>query len=140
MLTHANVRAHGTAIVGAANCLEQMSVQVQNAIMAMLRPDMLIKLLAHKDKYMVVIAGVSVAERAMMVKVLTSIIFIQTRAMIMFIRNKLWELPVLMKAEKSNITKFNSEVDDMITLLLATDQECIDILSNLLDAYGSIGC
>jgi hypothetical protein len=40
-----------------------------------------------------------------------------------------------MKAEKLNITKFNSEVNDMITSLLAMDQECNDILSNLFGAY-----
>ena len=135
VLTNDNVRAHGTAIVGAANRLEQMSVQVKNAIMATLGPDMLIKLLARKDEYTVDVAGVSIAEGTMMIKVLTSIVFIQTRATITVIRNKLRELPALMKAEKSNITKFNSEVDDMITSLLAMDQECNDILSNLFGAY-----
>ena len=128
VLTNDNVRAHGTAIVAAASRLEQMSVQVKNAIiLASLGPDMLIKLLARKEEYMVVVAGVNVAEGAMMIKVLTSIVFIQTRATITVIQNKLQELSLLMKAEKSNITKFNSEVDDMITSLLAMDQECNDI-------------
>ena len=135
VLTNENVRAHGTAINGAANHLEQMSVQVKNAIMASLGPDMLIKLLARKDEYTIEVAGVSIAEGAMMIKVLTSIVFIQTRATITVIRNKLRELPLLMKAEKSNITRFNSEVDDMITSLLAMDQECNDILSSLFGAY-----
>ena len=82
VLTIDNVRAHATAIVGAANRLEQMSVQVKNAIMASLGPDMLIKLLARKDEYMIEVAGVGIAEGAMMIKVLTSIVFIQTRATI----------------------------------------------------------
>jgi hypothetical protein len=45
------------------------------------------------------------------------------------------ELPALMKTEKSNITNFNAEVDDMITSLLAMDKQCNDILSSLFVAY-----
>jgi hypothetical protein len=137
VLTKENVRAHGAAIVGTSTRLEQMSVQVKNAIMASLGPDMVIKLLAQKEEYTVAVAGAvdGVAEGSMMLKVLTSIVFIQTRATITVIRNKLRDLPTLMKTEKSNITKFNAEVDDMITSLRAMDQECNDILSNLFAAY-----
>jgi hypothetical protein len=120
-------------IVGAANRLEQMSVQVKNAILAMLGPEMLIKLLARQAEY--TFTGNNVVEGAMMVKVLTSIVFIQTRATITIIRNKLRELPTLMKAEKSNFTNFNAKVDDMITSLLAMDEQCNDILSSLFGAY-----
>jgi hypothetical protein len=130
VLTKENVRAHGTAIVGAANRLEQMSVQVKNAVMATLGPEMLIKLLARKDKYMITVGvAPAVVEGALMLKVLTSIVVIQTQSTITVIRNKMRELPALMKTEKSNITNFNAEVDDMITSLLAMDEQCNDILS-----------
>jgi hypothetical protein len=136
VLTKENVRAHGTAIVGATNRLEQMSVQVKNEIMVSLGPEMLIKLLARKDEYMITVgAAPAVAEGALMLKVLTSIVFIQTRSTIMVICNKMCELPALMKTEKSNITSFNAEVDDMITSLLAMDEQCNDILSTLFVAY-----
>ena len=40
-----------------------------------------------------------------------------------------------MKTKKSNITNFNAEVDDMITSLLAMDEQCNDILSSPFGAY-----
>jgi hypothetical protein len=99
VLTKDNVRAHGTAIVGATNRLEQMSVQVKNTIMVSLGPEMLIKLLARKDEYTIMVGAPApaVAEGALMLKVLTSIMFIQTRSTITVIRNKMHELPALMK-------------------------------------------
>ena len=67
VLTKENVRAHGAAIVGATNRLEQMSVQVKNAITVSLGPEMLIKLLARKDEYMIAVgAAPAVAEGALM--------------------------------------------------------------------------
>jgi hypothetical protein len=123
VLTKENVRAHGTAIVGATNRLEQMSVQVKNSIMVSLGPEMLIKLLARKDEYTIAVgAAPAVAEGALMLKVLTSIVFIPIQSTITVIRNKMRELPALMKTEKSNITSFNAEVDNMITSLLAMDE------------------
>jgi hypothetical protein len=44
-----------------------------------------------------------------------------------------------MKAEKSNITDFNAEVDDMMTSLRAVDKGCDDIVPNLFEAYQLAG-
>ena len=84
VLDLAAVTARAGAIVGHQTQLAQMSVQVKNAFPASFGPDILIKVLARKAEYTIT-AGtppVTAVEGAALVKVLTSIVFIQTRATI----------------------------------------------------------
>ena len=131
VLTLEDVRASAALYVTLQTRPAQMSVQVTNAILATMGEDMLIKLLARKEDYTVA----NVESGACMIKVLIDLVVTQTRATLTVLRAKLRDLPAVMKTEKSNITNFNAEVDDMITSLKAMDEECQDILSCLFEAY-----
>jgi hypothetical protein len=131
VITIENVRACAATYIGQQTRQAQSAVMVQNCIMASMGKEFTVKLVAKEDEYTV--AGTT--DGFCMLKVLISLVVIETRATVAVICLRLQSLPALLKSLKSNITLFNLEVDDMITSLTALDEGCQDLLTKLFTAY-----
>jgi hypothetical protein len=128
-----DVRAHALTYIGQNVKASQDSNNLKLFLDKSLAPDIMMRLIGQGNEYTV--GGVE--DGPAMLRVLLSLVSIETRAIISVIHGNLRALPTKMLEFNSNILKFNEYVQTQVSELTARGTVANDLMSSLLEAYQS---
>ena len=130
-ITVQQCRAHAATFLGQHNKASQDSNNLKLHLDSSLGPDIMGRLLRQGNRYTVN----GVEDGATMLRVLISIVGIETVATVSVIRANLRTLPAKMDEVNSNIVKFNEFVREQKQELDARGESTDDLVSSLYHAY-----
>ena len=134
MITVDHIRAHAATYFVAppqGSRAMQDASNLKQFLDQSLAPDLMMRVLGQKDQY-----TFNGGENGpAMLRVVLSLVGINTRATVSVIRASLRNLPSKMTEVNSNITKFNEFVKSQVSELTARGETTDDLMSSLFDAY-----
>ena len=115
----------------------QASSMLALCLASSIGPDLYLKELMHQSEYNILDpATLSMDDDGLlMLKVLLSIVCIETRATVSCLRNELNDLPAKMVELSSDITAFNLYINQKVDALHASGEGVEDLLNKLFRAY-----
>ena len=119
----------------AGNRATQSSNMLRLCLAGSVTNELLTKILMREDQYTITAQGRQIQDGSSMLKVLISIVCIETRATVAIIRMSLQTLPDKMIEMGSNVTEFNIFVNKQIRSLNTRGQNTEDLLISLFRAY-----